>query len=195
MRICFFLFLLSWGFSAPVSFAFLKVKTNYQPDLNEKLDKLIREKLEDLKNLDQLSPREIQDLQIKKILTTQLPNETEQEKIRDALGTLVVTEVFLHKFFWSAENTWWPLMGRKIILEAKVELSILNTQSGEFIFAGNLEAQSEYKKAFSRAQTKDPQRFLNALEKNKLIEELLEKIAEKTANRIRQSMAGFKFID
>jgi len=187
------LFCIIPNYAQKLPFIFLGVKTDFQPDFSLKLESLISKKLDNLKKLDQLTPIEIRELTTSGIISDKIPTEIQSKLITELMGPVIITSIYLQKFRSKAKNNLWPPFSRTIKISGKAELVILNTQSGEILFTGDILAEAKITKLFSKTQTAEPYKFLNAVDRNKLLNTLLINLASEISIRIQQIIAGFSF--
>ena len=176
-------------FSSPekLPFAFLGVSTDHQPDIATKLKAKIIEKLENIRKLDHLSGKEIKDLQVKTILSDKVPtNDEEARNIFNNLGAILLSSAYLRKITHKTSNNFWPPFSVNVNFLAEMELEIFECSKNKLLFSGIVKGSAYHTRLFTLNTSTYDKGFLDAVDRDKVVNNLIIDMAEKVAKIIKQ---------
>ena len=190
--ICLF-FCFRIGMSQSIPFAFLGIESDHQPDIAQKLKKSVIEQLGNIKKIDVISENEISEFRTRGIMKKGIPDEAEARKLTEIIGPVLIFSVYLNKIAQTASNTFWPPFSAEATFTGEIDLFLMESTTGKVLFSGSVEAASHATKWFASVDSPEDRLFIDAIDRDKVINSLIVKLSEIAVKRIKQLLLEFSF--
>lgn len=193
--LAFLLFFSVPGLPQSLSFAFIGVGTDHQPDLAQRLQSTLIEKLGNVKKLDIISEKELLIFRTNGILPKGIPQEDQLPAINEILGPTVFFSIYLNKISHTASNNFWPPLSADISYSGDLELVLMESKKGNVLFSGSIKSRVSTTKWFSSVKSPEDKLFVDAVDRDNLMNSLIVKLSDASIKRVKQVLLEFSFQD